>query len=351
MLKSFLITCLTLVGTAWTHAEIPVQVRSTGFGAVVLAEPLPRAALEKLLADAPKVPEGPAPALWLRWADGTTTALDRDVIRLLPDHLLKVYTMSSTSPLLTPGERSGAATLVALPLAPYGADDWALQPGEPQEKAELVTAFHRRYVSGATAQDLEYYRKPGVLADRSKTKAEKRAARLAVQDRPIPALRPAKARPGRISLPVTLIQNAITPGQGLLTVRPADLTPLARSVQVPLGNYNYDIETISALDKPNELTVAEGEGLDLFALAQKQWGKRAVAAVELMCYNGFTSTITAPGQGLLLSPPDGDFAAALAAGEAIYTSYEEPIIIALRQAGQSPSEAASGVVIINVLLR
>lgn len=340
-----------LVPVLTLRADIPVEVRTTGFGVIVLAEPVPRAALAKLVAETPAGPDARPAALWLRWADGSLSAIDNDVNRLLPNRLLKVYTMSSISPALTPGTREGPATVVALPLAPFAPEDWTLKPNEPSEKADLVAAFHRRYGSGATPADLQYYQKPDVFTDKSTTKAERRAARKAVEARPAPALRANRTKPVRIDLPVTLLQAGVKPGQGLLNAGPEDLAPLPRAVQIPLGNYNYDLETISSLDKPNELTVAEGQGLDVFALAQRQWGPRAVAAVEMICYNGFTATLTAPGQGLLLTPPDGNFAAALAAGEALHAAFEEPIIVALRQPDQSPAECASGVLAINVLLR
>lgn len=334
-----------LCGLSLLRADLPIEVRSTGHGAVVLAQPLPRASLEQLLAEAPA-----ASSLWLRWADGTDTALDMEVVRLLPEGLLKVYTMSSTSPALVPGERSGAARVITRRAAPFAPDDWALKPGEVEEKAALVLAFHARYGTGKRAADLTYYLQPETFAEKGASESRRQAARVAAEATPPPALRAGNVAASGFTVPITVF----APGRPIealaLLVARQDLQKLPRSVQVPLGNYNYDLETIESLDKPNELTVAEARGVDLFALAQARWG-RAVAAVELVCYNQFTSTLTASGQGLLLCPPDGDLAEALAAGEAIYASFEKPVIVALRQPGQSPAESASGVLTIHVLLR
>ncbi len=54
------------------------------------------------------------------------------------------------------------------------------------------------------------------------------------------------------------------------------------------------METVQVLGRPNELTVAEARGLDLFGVAERSLGRK-IAAVELVCYNGFTSNITAGG--------------------------------------------------------
>ncbi|TAG31137.1 MAG: hypothetical protein EAZ36_03360 [Verrucomicrobia bacterium] len=109
------------------------------------------------------------------------------------------------------------------------------------------------------------------------------------------------------------------------------------------------METIQVLGRPNELTVAEARGLDVFALAERVLGQK-IAAVELVCYNGFTSNVTAPGQGLLLVPPDGDLTAAFTSGSALYVSHDEVTVIALRRDGASPAESASGVIGLNILL-
>lgn len=332
------------LGCSGLRADLPVQVRSTGLGVVVLAEPVPRPTLEAMLEATP------GNTLWLRWPDATETAIDHEVARLLPDGLLKVYTMSSTSPALPPGERSGPATLVARQAAPFAPEDWTLKPGEIAEKAAMVLGYHSRYGTGKRSIDLTYYLEPEVVSDAQASEASKQASRVAAEVRPAPALRSPRTQAARLSLPVTLI----APGKGAepaaLNATRKELQTLPDSIQVPLGNYNFDLATIEALDKPNEITVARAHGLDLFVLAQARWGKD-LAAVELVCYNQFTSTLTAPGQGLLLCPPDGDFAAALAAAEVLYASYEKPVIIALRAAGQSPAESASGVIAIHVLLR
>jgi hypothetical protein len=342
---------LSLGVVLMARAEIPVEVRTTGFGVVVLAEPVPRAALDKVFAEAPAAPDAPPPALWLRWADGSVAALDMEVTRLLPDGLLKVYTMSSTSPLLAPGERDGAATVMVRAAAPFEAEDWTLQPGEAEEKAGLVAAFHTRYGTGKRREDLSYYDKPVIVTDKQRNQAEKRAAQLDAEAKPAPSLRAAKAADvAALNVPVTLVRAGERPSVESLVAAKEDLQTLPKATQVPLGNYNYDHATIEALDKPNELTVADAQGVDLFALAQRRFGVRAVAAVELMCYNGFTSTITAPKQGLLLTPANGDVAAALAAGEMIYVSHEDPVVIKFRRTGQSPAESASGVLLITVLL-
>jgi hypothetical protein len=345
-----LLSLLLASGLSLLRADLPVEVRSTGSGAVVLARDLPRASLDKLLAEAPAAAGVAAPALWLRWADGTDTALDMEVTRLLPDGLLKVYTMSSTSPVLAPGERSGPAQVVVRQTPPFAPDDWTLKPGETAEKAALVLAFHERYGTGKCAGDLTYYLQPEVIGDGQASDTRKQGAREAAEARPAPALRSPGPRGAKLALPVSVIAPGRAREAAVLAVSREALTRLPDPVQVPLGNYNYDLATIESLDKPNELTVATAQGLDLFALAQTRWG-RAVAAVELVCYNRFTSTLTAPGQGLLLCPPDGDFAAALGAGEVIYASFEKPVIVALRQPGQSPAESASGVLAIQVLLR
>lgn len=344
-MKNILLSFLALAsGVSALRADLPVEVRSTGLGAVVLAQPLPRAALEQLAAASPDS------SLWLRWADGTDTALDMEVVRLLPDGLLKVFTMSSTSPALTPGERSEHAQVIARKAAPFAPEDWSLKPGEVAEKAALVLSFHTRYGTGKKAVDLTYYLQPEVIADTQASEAEKQASRVAAEVTPPPALRAPGVGAARLAVPVTVIAPGSAGEAAVLTASREALKRLPEAVQVPLGNYNYDLSVIESLDKPNELTVARAQGLDLFALAQARWG-RALAAVELVCYNQFTSTLTAPDQGLLLCPPDGDFAAALAAGEVIYASHETPVIIALRQPGQSPAESASGVLAIHVLLR
>ena len=345
-----LLSLLLASGLSLLRADLPVEVRSAGSGAIVLAGDLPRASLDKLLAEAPVVADGPAPTLWLQWADGTDTALDMEVTRLLPDGLLKVYTMSSTSPVLVPGERSEPAQVVIRQAEPFAPDDWTLKPGETAEKAALVLSFHERYGTGKRAADLTYYLQPEVVADARVSEASKQGARESAEARPAPALRSPGPRGAKLALPVAVIAPGRPPEKVVLSAKRDDLTRLPETVQVPLGNYNYDLATIESLDKPNELTVATAQGLDLFALAQARWG-RAVAAVELVCYNRFTSTLTAPGQGLLLCPPDGDFAAALGAGEVIYAGFEKPVIVALRQPGQSPAESASGVLAIHVLLR
>jgi hypothetical protein len=340
-------SCLVVLG----RADIPINVLTTGFGALVLDTPLTRTELEKLTSPTLNA-DKPTPTLWLRWADGTECAIDQDVTRLLPDHLLKVYTMSSLSPLLTPGEHSGPATLLLLDKPAFGPDDWALKPGEVAEKARLVTAFNQRYGSKTKGDELAYYTQAEVLTDPVKAPVEKQKARKAGRDKPAPSLKSAFSRLSKKgAIPIVCINGKASPRTAYLPINIADLTSLSKALQVPLGNYNYDPVVIEALDKPNELTVDEAQGIDLFALAQRELGDKRVAAVELICYNGFTSTLTAPDQGLLLIPPDGDIAAGLAAGSLIFACYEEPVIIALRKAGQSPAEAASGVISIQVLLR
>lgn len=332
------------------RADLPVDVRSAGLGAVVLNDALPRVALEQLLAEAPTEVGGGATSLWLRWADQSETALDMEVTRLLPEGLLKVYTMSSTSPALAPGKRSGPAAVVVRHAAPFAPDDWTLKPGEIAEKAALVLGFHARYGTGIRAADLTYYIQPEVVADSQASETSKQASRVAAEARPAPTLRSPRTQAANLTLPVILIAPGNAAEAATLVATRKELQALPQSVQVPLGNYNFDLETIESLDKPNEITVARAHGLDVFALAQARWG-RELAAVELVCYNQFTSTLTAPGQGMLLCPPDGDFAAALEAAELIYASYETPVIVALREPGQSPAESASGVLAINVLLR
>jgi len=324
---------------------------------VVLEKPVARA--ELVAEQAKRPPERATPtsapdsALWISLPDGTRAAVDWDVTRFLPEHLVKVYTMSSTSPVLSPGTLTGAMSLKARAEPPFAVEDWALQAGEVVEKQSRAQAFFERYEPGSTAEReraRRYYEAPGLTTREGATKLDKlRVAETLPRPPELRTTAREALATADLTLPVTLLEAGQTPRGVALTAGMEDLVELSRTKQVPLGNYNYDMETIQVLGRPNELTVAEASGLDLFAVAERSLGRK-VAAVELVCYNGFTSNITAAGQGLLLVPPDGDIAAALASGSALYVAYDEVTVIALRREGASPAESASGVIGINILL-
>jgi hypothetical protein len=339
---------------------LSVEIRTHGFGLVVLDQPVSREALEKAQAEIPPLrptPESPPQsALWLTLPDGTHAAVDWDVTRFLPDHLVKVYTMSSRSAMLEPGIWSGSALIAARAEAPFAADDWSLQPGETEEKQSLAEAFFARYQPEDLAEKTRargFYQLPAKLSTPAKGRSQSDAQVIATlsPDAPAKAPRLHPSAPTRLvhSVPVTVLGAGHPPSAASLPFTEADLTTLKHERHIPLGNYNYDAETLRVLARPNELPVTAATGVDLFVLAQNSLGL-PVAAVELVCYNGFTSNLTAPGQGLLIIPPDGDLAAALAAREGLLVSHDETTVIALRRPGASPAESAAGVMGINILL-
>ncbi len=339
------------------RAEIVLSVRANGFGLVVLDKPVSRAALAAEQAKVP--PERPTPesppgsALWISLPDGTRAAVDWDVTRFLPDNLIKVYTMSSTSPVLAPGALSGSLTLAARAKTPFADGDWALQPDEVEEKQTRAQAFFERYQPDAKAERdraRRFYEAPALTTREGATKLDKlRVAETLPRPPELRAAAGESLAAATLSVLVTVLEAGKPPAGVSLGATGEDLVGLPRSSQVPLGNYNYDRETVEVLGRPNELTVAEARGLDLFAVAERSLGRK-IAAAELVCYNGFTSNITAAGQGLLLVPPDGDVATALSSGSALYVAHDEVTIIALRREGANPAESASGVIGINILL-
>jgi hypothetical protein len=353
--RSFSLICLGVPFSLF--AEIALSARTNGFGLVVLEAPVSRAALaaeqDKLPPNRPTPESPPGSALWINLPDGTRAAVDWDVTRFLPENLIKVYTMSSTSPVLAPGTLAGSLSVGVRADSPFAAEDWALQPYEVVEKQTRAQAFFTRYQPDATSEReraRRFYEAPALTTREGASKLDKlRVAETLPRPPELRVTAGEALAAAALSVPVTVLEAGKRPAGVSLGATADDLAALPCAGQVPLGNYNYDMETVEVLGRPNELTVAEGRGVDLFAVAERSLGRK-IAAVELVCYNGFTSNLTAAGQGLLLVPPDGDIAAALTTGSALFVAHDPVTIIALRRDGASPAESASGVIGINVLM-
>jgi hypothetical protein len=84
------------------RADLPLTSSTNGFGLILLSSPLTRAELIKtqdtVLPTRTTWDSPPQSALWLTLLDGTRAAIDWDVTRFLPDHLLKVFFSHAHSP-------------------------------------------------------------------------------------------------------------------------------------------------------------------------------------------------------------------------------------------------------------